>query len=704
MRFHTEEVRSEKAGDACEDTRGERVTDERAAAVAVSQRSYTRRQVLVIFGALLLGLLLAALDQTIVATALPTIAGELGGLEHLSWVVTAYLLTSTVSAPLYGKLGDLYGRKPLFQIAIIIFLVGSALSGLSQGMIELILFRAVQGLGAGGLIVGAQAIVGDVVSPRERGRYQGIFGAVFGASSVAGPLLGGFFVENLSWRWVFYINLPLGVLALIVTAVVLHLPTARVHRAVDYLGSVLLTGGVACLILLTSLGGTLYPWSSSEIIGLGIAGMVLLAAFVFAEQRAAEPVLPLSLFSNRVFGVASAISFVVGFALFGAVTFLPLFLQVVGGASPTGSGLELVPMTFGVILTSIASGHIISRWGRYKVFPIVGTALMTIGLFLLSRMDENTGILTRSIYILVLGLGLGMVMQVLVLVVQNAVDYRNLGTATSAATFFRSIGGCFGVAVFGAIFNSQLAENLPRYLPSGAISASVGAGAVQSDPLQLQQLSIPVREGYLQAFAASMDTVFLAAVPFALVAFILAWFLPELPLRKTVETTGLGESFAMPKEDSSLKEIERSIRVLVSREGQRRIYERLAARAGVDLGPAECWLLFRIEEYAPDSATSLASRLELSQTSLLPHLERLEEAGLLVGDEDSYASLALSPNGQEVIGRLVAARRQALGELLEGWSPEQHEELARMLGRLARELLQDDPQPGSVGTRVGQHD
>ena len=680
------------------------MTDGRAAAVAVSQRSYTRRQVLVIFGALLLGLLLAALDQTIVATALPTIAGELGGLEHLSWVVTAYLLTSTVSAPLYGKLGDLYGRKPLFQIATVIFLVGSALSGLSQGMLELILFRAVQGLGAGGLIVGAQGIVGDVVSPRERGRYQGIFGAVFGASSVAGPLLGGFFVENLSWRWVFYINLPLGVLALIVTAVVLHLPTARVHRAVDYLGSVLLTGGVACLILMTSLGGTQYPWSSPEIIGLGIAGMVLLAAFVFAEQRAAEPVLPLSLFGNRVFAVGSAISFVVGFALFGAVTFLPLFLQVVGGASPTGSGLELVPMTFGVILTSIASGHIISRWGRYKVFPIMGTALMTIGLFLLSRMDENTGILTRSTYILVLGLGLGMVMQVLVLVVQNAVDYRNLGTATSAATFFRSIGGCFGVAVFGAIFNSQLAENLPRYLPSGVISASVGAGAVLSDPSQLQQLSIPVREGYLQAFAASMDTVFFAAVPFALVAFILSGFLPELPLRKTVETTGLGESFAMPKEDSSLKEIERSLRVLVSREGQRHIYEQLAARAGVDLGPAECWLLFRIEEYAPDSATSLASRLELSETSLLPHLERLEEAELLVGGEDGYTLLALSPNGQEVIGRLVAARRQALSELLEGWSPEQHEELARMLGRLARELLQDDPQPGLVDTRGGQHD
>jgi EmrB/QacA subfamily drug resistance transporter len=567
-------------------------------------------------------------------------------------------------------------------------------------MLELILFRAVQGLGAGGLIVGAQAIVADVVSPRERGRYQGIFGAVFGASSVAGPLLGGFFVESLSWRWVFYINLPLGALALIVTAVVLHLPTTRVHRAVDYLGSILLTGGVACLILLTSLGGTQYPWGSPEIIGLGIAGIALLASFVFAERHAAEPVLPLSLFNNRVFAVASAISFGVGFAMFGAVTFLPLFLQVVGGASPTGSGLELLPMTFGVLLTSIGSGQIISRWGRYKVFPIAGTALMTIGLFLLSRMDENTSMLTRSSYMLVLGLGLGMVMQVLVLVVQNAVEYRNLGAATSAATFFRSIGGSFGVAVFGAIFSNQLAENLPRYLPSGAISAGVGAGAVLSDPTQLQQLSVPVREGYVQVFAASMDTVFLAAVPFALVAFVLAWLLPEVPLRKAVEkSAGVGESFAMPKEDSSLKEIERSLTVLVSREDRRRIYERLAARVRADLNPPECWLLFRINEYDPTSATDLASKLELPETLLLSHLERLEEAGFLVKGEGSNAQLTITQNGQKVIERLVAARRQSLAELLQGWSPEQHEELARMLGRVARELLQDDPQPEFIGVQ-----
>jgi DNA-binding MarR family transcriptional regulator len=325
---------------------------------------------------------------------------------------------------------------------------------------------------------------------------------------------------------------------------------------------------------------------------------------------------------------------------------------------------------------------------------------MTMGLFLLSRMNENTGMLTRSAYMLVLGLGLGMVMQVLVLVVQNAVEYRNLGAATSAATFFRSIGGSFGVAVFGAIFSNQLAENLPRYLSSGAVSADIGPGAVLSAPSQLQQLSAPVREGYVQAFAASMDTVFLAAVPFALVAFVLAWFLPELPLSKAVEkTAGLGESFAMPKEDSSLKEIERSLTVLVSREGRRRIYERLAARAGVDLDPPECWLLFRINEYDPTSATDLASKLELPEPLRLSHLERLKEAGFLIEGQDSNAQLIITQNGQQVIERLAAARRQSLAELLGGWSPEQHEELVRMLGRLARELLQDDPQPEFVGVQ-----
>src|SRR3954471_7597775 len=441
------------------------------------------QRVRLIFGALLLVLLLASLDQTIVSTALPTIVGDLGGVSDLSWVVTAYLLSSTVVGPVYGKLGDQYGRKIVLQVAIVIFLVGSALCGISQNMTELIVFRGIQGLGAGGLIVVTIAVIGDIFPPRERGRYQGYFGGVFGISTVAGPLLGGFFVDNLSWRWIFYVNVPIGLIALAVIATAFQPRTDHVKHAIDYLGALLLAGGLSAIVLYTSLGGTTYPWGSAGMVALIVGGFALLGAFVFVESRAAEPILPLEIFRNRVFTVTSVIGFIIGLALFGAITYLPLYLQDVKGHSPTTSGLLITPMMAGLLITSIGSGQLISRFGRYKPFPIAGTAIMAIGLALLSRLQVDTSTLVAGAYMLVLGLGLGLVFQVLVLAAQNAVDYKYLGVASSGSTLFRQIGGSDGVAIFGAIFATQLARTLAAKLPAGAhVPASPNPAALKRLP------------------------------------------------------------------------------------------------------------------------------------------------------------------------------------------------------------------------------
>ena len=498
----------------------------------------THRRVLVIIGALMLGLFLAALDQTIVSTALPTIVADLHGASHLSWVVVAYLLAATVSTPLWGKLGDQYGRKVFFQAAILIFLAGSVCSGLSHTMVQLIGFRALQGLGGGGLMVGTQAIVGDIVPPRDRGRYQGLFGAVFGVASVAGPLLGGVFVEQLSWRWIFYINVPIGAVALLVVASRVPGHMRRIHHVIDYLGTVFLVLAAGCLVLFTSLGGTTYRWGSPQIIGLGVAGVVFTGIFALVERRATEPVLPLHLFSDRTFSVANFVGFIVGFAMFGSITYLPAFFQIVRGESPTISGLQLLPLMAGMLVVSIGSGQIISKTGRYRIFPIVGTFGITIGLFLLSRMGVSTGTAAAAFYMLVLGLGLGAVMQVLVLIVQNAVPYSELGVATSGATFFRSIGGSFGAAIFGAVFSNVLVGNLARHLHGARLPSGLSASSVT--PAILDKLPPVLHHGFVAAYAQSIQTVFIIAAPIGLIAFAAAWLIPHVELRRGIGAAPAG--------------------------------------------------------------------------------------------------------------------------------------------------------------------
>jgi EmrB/QacA subfamily drug resistance transporter len=668
-------------------------TADQAGPGPVSARTpHEKRAVMVAISALALGLLLAALDQTIVSTALPTIVGDLGGLDHLSWVVTAYMLASTAATPLWGKLGDMYGRKRFFQTVIVIFLIGSALCGLSQNMGELIAFRALQGLGGGGLIALSMAIVGDIVPPRDRGRYQGIFGGVFGAASVLGPLLGGLFVDNLSWRWVFYVNLPLGAIALAVIAAVLHIPVRRTAHRIDYLGMAIVAAAATCLVLMTSLGGTTWAWGSAQIIGLAIAGVVLVGVFVAVERRAAEPVLPPHLFRIRTFWLCSVISFVIGFAMFGAMTFLPTFLQVVHGYSPTLSGVHMIPMVIGMLISSTASGQIVSRTGRYKVFPVVGTAVTAVGLFLLHLLDEHTSTWVMSLYFLLFGLGLGLVMQVLVLAVQNAVGYGDLGAATSGATFFRSIGAAFGVSIFGTIFSNLLSDKLSAALAGHRLPPGFSANSASADPRAVRALPPSLRGGVLHAYSQSITEVFLYAVPVCAVAFVLSWFLKEQPLRGAVSVPDASEVVGSnPVDRTSLEEVARGISVLGSREGRRDLYVRITELSGVDLHPAAAWLLLRIHRTGPADPMALGQRTTVPREIVQQAAVEVRGKGLARPDAGGNA-LVLTDRGREVTALLAEARRRVLRDLLGDWGveAEKHADLSALLTRLSQEFCGGD--------------
>jgi EmrB/QacA subfamily drug resistance transporter len=645
-------------------------------------------RVKVVFAGLMLVMLLAALDQTIVATALPTIVGDLGGLDRLSWVTSAFLLAQTTVTPLYGKLGDLYGRKRILQSAIVLFLIGSALCGQAHSMTELIAFRAVQGLGAGGLIVLIQAVIGDIVAPRERGKYQGLFGAVFGIASVGGPLLGGVLVQAVSWRWIFYVNLPVGLVALSVIGATLPSTSVRGRPKIDYLGAALLAGGLSAIVLVTSLGGSTWAWGSVETVAAGALGVALIGCFMLAERRAAEPILPPGLVRDRVFAVAGSLSAVVGFALFGSVTFLPLYFQTVDAASPTGAGLRLVPMMVGLLTMSIFSGQVISRTGRYRLFPIVGTILMTAGLALLSRLGVGTSTATAAVFLLVLGLGLGSVMQVLVLAVQNAVDYSVLGAATSGVTMLRGIGGSLGTAIFGTIFSTRLADRLRGAL-HGPLASQVAHGA-RLTGAQVAKLPAPARGIYEQSYVHALRPVFVVAAAVGAGGFLLSLLLQERALRDAAATsTGLEDSLAAPRSPDSLAEIERQLTQVTSSEQRQRFHAHVAERAGIDLSPGATWALVRIDEHGFDHARRLAQEQDgVTDERVAEVISELRGHGLLTG-EPGHSSLTTA--GREHTELLVHARQQLLTEALADETVQRDPRATELLRRLARELAGEPP-------------